>query len=139
MASNDQTSDVATYAAAVRAALSDLPSDQAEVLLEDLEDHLREIAAETGASLSERLGPPEASTGDGRTSTGDRGQYCDRAPRATGPDQHGYLSVRQRGELWGTVGLPTAERVGRHGDQHLSLRQGRQAADRRSALRPGRA
>ena len=58
MASNDQASDVATYAASVRAALSDLPSDQAAVLLEDLEDHLREIAAETGGTLTERLGPP---------------------------------------------------------------------------------
>ena len=59
MASNDQASDVATYAASVRAALPDLPSDQAAVLLEDLEDHLREIAAEAGATLTERLGPPE--------------------------------------------------------------------------------
>jgi hypothetical protein len=59
MASNDQASDAATYAASVRAALSDLPSDQAAVLLEDLEDHLREIAAEAGGTLSERLGPPE--------------------------------------------------------------------------------
>jgi hypothetical protein len=60
MASNDQASDVASYAASVRAALSDLPSDQAEVLLEDLEDHLREVAAEADGPLAERLGPPEA-------------------------------------------------------------------------------
>jgi hypothetical protein len=59
MASNDQVRDVAVYAASVRAALSDLPSDQAAVLLEDLEDHLREIAAEAGGPLGERLGPPE--------------------------------------------------------------------------------
>lgn len=59
MASNDQASDVATYAASVRASLSDLPPDQAEVLLEDLEDHLREVAAEAGGPLTERLGPPE--------------------------------------------------------------------------------
>src|SRR2546430_10238278 len=59
MTSNDQASDVATYAASVRGALSDLPSDQADVLLEDLEDHLREIAAEAGGPLAERLGPPE--------------------------------------------------------------------------------
>src|SRR5438094_1178044 len=59
MTSKDQASDVATYAASVRAALSDLPSDQAEVLLEDLEDHLREIAADAGGPLAERLGPPE--------------------------------------------------------------------------------
>ena len=59
MVSNDQATDVATYAALVRAALSDLPSDQANVLLEDLEDHLTEVAAEGGGPLSERLGPAE--------------------------------------------------------------------------------
>jgi hypothetical protein len=59
MASNDQAIDVAAYAASVRTALSDLPTGQAEVLLEDLEDHLREIAAEAGGPLAERLGPPE--------------------------------------------------------------------------------
>jgi uncharacterized membrane protein len=58
MPSNDQVSDVATYAASVRAVLSDLPSDQAEFLLEDLEDHLREIAAEAEGPLTDRLGPP---------------------------------------------------------------------------------
>src|SRR5256884_3049057 len=59
MASNDQADDVATYAASVRAALSNLPTDQSEVLLEDLEDHLREIAADAGGPLHERLGPPQ--------------------------------------------------------------------------------
>jgi hypothetical protein len=70
MESNDQVSDVATYAASVRAALSDLPSDQASVLLEDLEDHLREIAAEAGGPLSERLGPPEQYAQELRTAYG---------------------------------------------------------------------
>jgi hypothetical protein len=59
MASNDPADDVATYASSVRAALSDLQPDQAEVLLEDLEDHLREVASEAGGPLAERLGPPE--------------------------------------------------------------------------------
>ena len=59
MASNDQADDVATYAASVRAALSNLPTDQSDVLLEDLEDHLREVAAEAEGPLAERLGPPE--------------------------------------------------------------------------------
>src|SRR3989442_1961681 len=59
MASNDQTPDVATYAASVRAALSSLSPEEAEVLLEDLEDHLREVATEVGGPLVERLGPPE--------------------------------------------------------------------------------
>jgi hypothetical protein len=70
MASNDPASDVATYAASVRAALSDLPSDQAAVLLEDLEDHLREIAAEAEGPLTERLGPPEQYARDLRTAYG---------------------------------------------------------------------
>src|SRR2546423_11447548 len=59
MASNHEASEVATYAASVRAALSDLPSDEAEVLLEDLEDHLREIASEADVPITERLGPPD--------------------------------------------------------------------------------
>src|SRR2546422_3106535 len=59
MTTDDRASDVPTYAAAVRAALSDLPHDQSEALLDDLEDHLREIAAEAGAPLTERLGPPD--------------------------------------------------------------------------------
>src|SRR2546421_886467 len=70
MVSNDQASDVATYAASVRAALSDLPSDQAEILLEDLEDHLREIAAEAEGSLNERLGPPDQYAQELRTAYG---------------------------------------------------------------------
>jgi hypothetical protein len=59
MASNDPADDVVTYASSVRAALFDLPPDQAEILLEDLEDHLREVASEAGGPLAERLGPPE--------------------------------------------------------------------------------
>jgi len=80
MASNDQASDVATYAASVRAALSDLPSDQAAVLLEDLEDHLREIAAETGGTLTERLGPPEKYAQELRTAYGATSSPSPRRP-----------------------------------------------------------
>jgi hypothetical protein len=70
MASNDQANDVATYAAAVRAALSDLPPDQSEILLEDLEDHLREVATEAGGPLAERLGSPEEYARELRTAYG---------------------------------------------------------------------
>ena len=70
MASNDQADDVATYAASVRAALSNLPTDQSEVLLEDLEDHLREIAADAGGPLHERLGPPQQYAEDLRAAYG---------------------------------------------------------------------
>ncbi|NUR84103.1 MAG: hypothetical protein HOY71_08460 [Nonomuraea sp.] len=46
------------YAQAVRDALAGHPDR--EELVEDLDDHLAEIAAESGAPLEERLGPPAA-------------------------------------------------------------------------------
>ncbi|MBN6051228.1 hypothetical protein JYK22_04725, partial [Nonomuraea sp. RK-328] len=49
---------IAAYAQAVRDALADHPDR--EELLEDLDDHLAEIAAESDVSLEERLGPPAA-------------------------------------------------------------------------------
>ena len=62
--------DVAGYATAVRAACADLPGPDRELLLEDLEDHLQEVAAEAGGPLSERLGPPEAYAAELRASIG---------------------------------------------------------------------
>jgi len=58
------------YASAVRAALAGLPAEHREVLLEDLEDHLAEIAAESGGSLDERLGTPEAYAAELRAAYG---------------------------------------------------------------------
>lgn len=46
------------YARAVRDALADHPDR--EELLEDLDDHLAEIAAESDQPIEERLGPPQA-------------------------------------------------------------------------------
>jgi uncharacterized membrane protein len=60
MASNEHGDDVTTYAATVRAQLADLPAMERDVLLEDLEQHLAEVAAEGEGSLVDRLGPPEA-------------------------------------------------------------------------------
>lgn len=51
---------VTEYAAAVRAALADVPEPDRIELLEDLEDHLREIADESAESLTVRLGTPES-------------------------------------------------------------------------------
>ncbi|HEX6547478.1 MAG TPA: hypothetical protein VF134_01900 [Candidatus Dormibacteraeota bacterium] len=70
MADETQLNDVATYAAAVRAQLSDLPPGQADVLLEDLEDHLAEVAAESGAPLAARLGSPAAYAAELRAAYG---------------------------------------------------------------------
>jgi len=51
--------DVARYVAAVRAALTDLSEAARADLVDDLEDHLREVLAETGGSPVERFGPPD--------------------------------------------------------------------------------
>src|SRR6266481_2161484 len=60
MASNEHADDVTTYAATVRANLADLPTIERDALLEDLEQHLAEVAAEGEGSLVERLGSPQA-------------------------------------------------------------------------------
>ncbi|TMF69498.1 MAG: hypothetical protein E6I13_08345 [Chloroflexi bacterium] len=59
MPDSSQANDVASYASAVRAALAPLPDAERESLLEDLENHLAEVASESDLSLQERLGPPE--------------------------------------------------------------------------------
>jgi hypothetical protein len=62
--------DVARYATAVRAAFADLPAPERELLLEDLEDHLAEVAAEDDGPLAARLGAPEAYAAELRASAG---------------------------------------------------------------------
>lgn len=59
MPDSKQANDVARYASAVRAALAPLPDAERESLLEDLENHLAEVASESDLSLEERLGKPE--------------------------------------------------------------------------------
>jgi uncharacterized membrane protein len=61
---------VARYAAAVRAAVADLGDEERAQLLDDLEAHLQEVAAESGAPLTERLGPPEAYAAELRAAYG---------------------------------------------------------------------
>ncbi|GAA4925560.1 hypothetical protein HD597_011472 [Nonomuraea thailandensis] len=60
------------YAQAVRDALADHP--EREELLEDLDDHLAEIAAESGLPLEERLGPPETYAEELASAYGERPQ-----------------------------------------------------------------
>jgi hypothetical protein len=59
MPDSKQANDIASYASAVRAALAPLPDAERESLLEDLENHLAEVASESDLSLQERLGKPE--------------------------------------------------------------------------------
>ncbi|MEV6963637.1 hypothetical protein AB0M47_00870 [Hamadaea sp. NPDC051192] len=65
--------DIAHYAAAVGAALADLPDDIRAELLEDLPAHLSEVAAEVeaeGGTLEDRLGPPAAYAAELRATLG---------------------------------------------------------------------
>ncbi|MDQ6900474.1 MAG: hypothetical protein M3072_13385 [Candidatus Dormibacteraeota bacterium] len=70
MPDSKHADDVASYAAAVRAALAHLPDPERDALLEDLESHLAEVAAESDLSLQERLGKPEAYAAELRTAYG---------------------------------------------------------------------
>ena len=54
----DADPEVAAYARQVREALADVPPARLEELLEDLEEHLVEVAAETPGPLTDRLGSP---------------------------------------------------------------------------------
>lgn len=58
------------YLDRVRAALSDLPTDEREELLEDLPAHLADVAAESDGALEERLGSPEEYAAELRASAG---------------------------------------------------------------------
>ena len=60
MPTDPASTDVAVYAAAIRAELAGLAPTERDTLLEDLEDHLAEVAAESDATLTERLGSPAA-------------------------------------------------------------------------------
>ena len=63
-------SDVEAYAAVVRGALADLSAAQRDLLVEDLEEHLTEIAAEIDGPLAERLGDPLTYAAELRSSAG---------------------------------------------------------------------
>ena len=58
--SDPATADAERYLNEVAPHLAALPADERADLLDDLAQHLREIAAEPGPPLSERLGSPEA-------------------------------------------------------------------------------
>ncbi|HVL81488.1 MAG TPA: hypothetical protein VM840_07855 [Actinomycetota bacterium] len=62
--------EVKQYLSEVRTHLSDLGTEEREELVEDLEDHLREVAAEEDGSLRERLGDPDAYAAELRASAG---------------------------------------------------------------------
>jgi hypothetical protein len=62
--------EIARYLEGVRAALADLPPIDRDELLDDLPDHLAEVAAESEQPLAERLGPPERYAAELRAAAG---------------------------------------------------------------------
>ncbi|HEU5107153.1 MAG TPA: hypothetical protein VFT95_01110, partial [Micromonosporaceae bacterium] len=63
-------SEIARYTEAVRAALADMPAKARDELLEDLPEHLAEVAAEGEGPLEDRLGPPDRYAAELRASAG---------------------------------------------------------------------
>jgi hypothetical protein len=103
---------VARYAAAVRGAFADLPGPRRELLLEDLEDHLLEVAAEAGGPLTERLGQPEAYAAELRASAGLAPVAAGAArPRGAGPWLRETWGAVQLRRLWGTASTHPAGRA----------------------------
>ncbi len=77
---------VAKYLAHVRAELADLPAAEVEEIVEDIEAHLNEVAAELGedvtvAALTARLGPPGQYASELRAAAGFGPQEAPAVPR----------------------------------------------------------
>ena len=62
--------EVTRYLEEVRRHLADLPAEERDGLMEDLEDHLANVAAEHGLPLERRLGEPAAFAAELRASAG---------------------------------------------------------------------
>ncbi|MBW6432523.1 hypothetical protein KZ829_02045 [Actinoplanes hulinensis] len=78
--------EIAVYVEGVRLALAGLPPATRDELLEDLPEHLAEVLAEGGGSLTDRLGPPEAYAAELSASAGfaTAGQPTSRYAAVTG-------------------------------------------------------
>jgi len=70
MSSTTSDMDIRSYIVALEAQLDDLPEVDRRELLEDLEQHITEVAAEGEGTLSERLGTPASYAAELRASAG---------------------------------------------------------------------
>ncbi len=82
------TDEINAYVAAVRAALAGLPEATRDELLEDLPEHLAEVAADDVGSLVDRLGPPSVYAAELLAGAGYVGGFPDPPPKR---DQVGEL------------------------------------------------
>ena len=76
-----RTDEIAAYVAAVRAALAGLPEATRDELLEDLPEHLAEVAADDVGTLVDRLGPPSVYAAELLAGAGFVGGFPDPPPR----------------------------------------------------------
>jgi hypothetical protein len=97
MANSKPANDIARYAAAVRAALASLPDAERESLLEDLENHLAEVATESDQPLEERLGKPASYAAELRSAYG-----------AVSETENGRPRKRIRERFWTVVKAASA-------------------------------
>jgi hypothetical protein len=70
MSSTTSDMDIRSYIVALEEQLDDLPEEDRRELLEDLEQHITEVAAEGEGTLSDRLGIPETYAAELRLSAG---------------------------------------------------------------------
>ncbi|HTF07173.1 MAG TPA: hypothetical protein VK659_03275 [Asanoa sp.] len=90
------TTEQEAYLDAVKRALADLDQATRDELLEDLPEHLAEVAAEGEGPLAERLGPPEAYAAELRAAAG----LAEAVAPARGLDDRVATAVRRvRGTL----------------------------------------
>ena len=82
---NVETDEITAYVEAVRAALSGLPDAIRDELLEDLPEHLAEVAADDVGSLTDRLGPPSVYAAELLASAGFVGGFPDPPARTVVP------------------------------------------------------
>ncbi len=75
------TEEITAYVAAVRAALAGLPEATRDELLEDLPEHLAEVAADDIGTLVDRLGPPSVYAAELLAGAGYVGGFPDPPPR----------------------------------------------------------
>ena len=75
------TEEITAYVAAVRAALAGLPEATRDELLEDLPEHLAEVAADDVGSLVDRLGPPSVYAAELLAGAGYVGGFPDPPPK----------------------------------------------------------
>jgi hypothetical protein len=87
--------EVRDYLATVSRELADLPADERDDLLEDLDSHLHEVIAEGEGTLEQRLGPPEQYAAELRASAG-----LSSADRSTANVLHRAINSLSGSAMW---------------------------------------